>query len=262
MDQFSGISDFNIDRPPPAMKQSCIILSLVLFAIAMIGDKPAVFGKEVSFQSGSHRIKGYLATPNGTGPFPTVLFLHGGMGPIVGGNPSAVVDALANAGFVGFAPIRRNNPSMATHAHDTVAAIDFLKRLNQVDNARLAITGFSRGGLLAFMASTRRQDLQAVVLMAPAHGRGILHRFLTDAGNVSAPTLILVARNDTRQANHVSLSRQIHTGLRAAGKQTELIVCPPYGQDGHHLFFEVRLSYWQDVERFLKTQLNSGSEDR
>lgn len=240
------------------MKRSCTILSLVLSMVAMIGDKPAIFGKEVSFQSGSQRLKGYLATPGGTGPFPTVLFLHGGMGPIVGGNPSAVVDALANAGFVGFSPIRRNNLSMATHVQDTAAAIDFVKRLNQVDNARLAITGFSRGGLLAFMASTRRQDLQAVVLMAPAHGRGILRRFLADVENVSAPTLILVAKNDTRQADHVRLSQQIHTGLRAAGKQTQLIVCPPYGQDGHHLFFEVRPSYWQDVERFLKNRLKPG----
>jgi dienelactone hydrolase len=258
VEHFSRISNFNIDRPPPAMKRSCVILSLVLFSIAIIGHKPAIFGKEVSFQSGAQRIKGYLATPGGTGPFPTVLFLHGGMGPIVGGNPPAVVEALANAGFVGFAPIRRNNLSMATHVQDTVAAINFVKRLNQVDNARLAITGFSRGGLLAFMASTRRQDLHAVVLMAPAHGRGILRRFLADAENVSAPTLILVAKNDTRQADHVSLSQQIHTSLRAAGKQTQLIVCPPYGQDGHHLFFEVRPSYWQDAERFLKNRLKAG----
>ena len=240
------------------MKRFYTILSVALAVVAMMGDRPESFGKEVSFQSGSQRIKGYLATPGGIGPFPTVLFLHGGIGSIVGGNPSAVVDALANAGFVGFAPIRRNNPSMATHVQDTAAAIEFVKRLDQVDNARLAITGFSRGGLLAFMASTRRQDLRAVVLMAPAHGRGILRRFLADAENVSAPTLILVAKNDTRQADHVSLSQQIHTGLRAAGKHTQLIVCPPYGQDGHHLFFEVRPSYWQDVERFLKNRLKPG----
>ncbi len=206
-------SSFKFDRSQSAMKRSCTILSLVLSVVAMIGDKPATFGKEVSFQSGSQRLKGHLATPGGTGPFPTVLFLHGGMGPIVGGNPSAVVDTLANAGFVGFAPIRRNNLSMATHVQDTAAAIDFVKRLNQVDNTRLAITGFSRGGLLAFMAST----IQAVVLMAPAHGRGILRRFLADAENVSAPTLILVAKNDIRQADHVRLRHgpRTHRGLNA-----------------------------------------------
>ena len=238
------------------MKRSHKVLSLTLLAVAIIGDCQTTFAKEVVFQSGSSRLKGHVATPNGAGPFPTVIFLHGGKGPIVGGNPRATVQAIAKSGFVGFAPIRRKAPSLAGNVQDVIAAIDYVKSLKNVDAERLAIIGFSRGGLLAFMSSTRRRDLKAVVLMAPAHGRGALRRFLADVGDVTAPTLILVAKNDTRQADHVSISRQINTTLKDAGKETRLIVYPSYGRDGHRLFFEVRQTYWRDVDEFLKNHLD------
>ena len=105
------------------------------------------------------------------------------------------------------------------------------------------------------MAATRRRDLKAVVLMAPAEGRGALRRFLGETPRVNVPTLILVAANDIRQADHVRIARQIHAKLGSANKQSRLVVYPAFGQDGHHLFFKVRASYWRDLEQFLKKNL-------
>ncbi len=240
------------------MKRSCAVLSLILLVLALIGDCQISSATEVVFQSGSTPLKGHLASPDGTGPFPAVIYLHGGMGPVVGGNPKATAEAIATAGFLGFAPIRRKDPSLVGNVQDVIAAIDYVKNLEDVDADQLAIIGFSRGGLLAFMASTQRRDLNAIVLMAPAHGQGALRRFLTNANEVTAPTLILVAKNDMKQADHVSISRQINTTLKDAGKETRLIVYPSYGRDGHRLFFEVRQTYWSDVETFLKYRLDAG----
>ena len=232
------------------------VMSLIFFAVAAIGEFQTLSGEEVSFQSGTNRFKGHLATPNGPGPFPAVLFLHGGKGPIVAGDPEGTVETLAKAGFVGFAPIRRNGLALAGNVQNLIAAIDHVKSMKNVNAERLAIIGFSRGGLLAYMSSTRRRDLKAVVLMAPAHGRGALRRFLTRSGDVTASTLILVAQNDTKQADHVSICRQINATLKDAEKDTRLIVYPAYERDGHRLFFEVRKSYWQDVQKFLKSHLD------
>lgn len=236
------------------MKQSGTVLLVILFVVAVNGN---VSAKEVSFRAGSSQLKGHLATPNGTGPFPAVIYLHGGRGPVVGGDPKATAETLAKSGFVGFAPIRGKNSSLAGNAQEVIAAINYVKNLESVDNQRLAIVGFSRGGLLAFMASTQRRDLKAVVLMAPAHGQGTLRRFLSKVDGVTVATLIVVAKNDTKQADHVTISQQVNKTLKNAGKDSRLILYPSYGRDGHRLFFEVRQTYWRDVEKFLKNHLDA-----
>ena len=38
--------------------------------------------------------------------------------------------------------------------------------------------------------------------------------------------------------------------LESVGKSVEYILYPPYGDDGHELFFEVD-DYWSDVQIFL-----------
>ena len=230
----------------------CLTLALLTFC----SDVPcAAAVRLVTFASGQNRWRAYLAVPDGVGPFPAVIYLHGGRGQAIGGDPKSSAAALAKSGFLGFAPIRDRDPGLTGNIQSVAAALDYVKGLKQAAPSKIGLVGFSRGGLLAFMAATRRHDLKAIVLMAPAEGRGVLRRFLADAGNVQAPALLMVARNDTRQADHVSICRQIHAALQKAGKQSRLQIYPAYGQDGHRLFFEVRGTYWHDVVKHLKAHL-------
>ena len=50
---------------------------------------------------------------------------------------------------------------------------------------------------------------------------------------MTAPVLILWSKNDTRL--EVDLGRDLEKRLRAAGKRVEMIVYPPYSQNGHFM---------------------------
>ena len=135
------------------MKRSCAVLALTFLVVAIIGNHQKLSAKEVVFQSGSISLKGYIVTPKGNGPFPAVIFMHGGRGSRVGGDPKGTVEAITKAGFIGFAWIRSQDSSLAGNVQETIAAIDYVKNLKNVNVERLAVIGFSRGGLLAFKPS-------------------------------------------------------------------------------------------------------------
>ena len=213
----------------------------------------------VTYRAGDPTLTGYLCKPDGPGPFPAVVYNHGGLGHVIGGAPRETCRALAASGFVGFSPIRRQTRPLHGHLDDVMAALGYVRGLDAVDPGRLGMIGFSRGGLLTFMAETSGKDLRAVVIMASALGRGHLEAEVADAGAVTAPVLILVAENDagsrrTMGQDLVRASRRIDRELQAAGRPSRLIVYPPHGEDGHSLFFTVG-PYWADVEMFLNDHL-------
>ena len=48
-----------------------------------------------------------------------------------------------------------------------------------------------------------------------------------------------------------ALSKHAYASLNDAGKDVEYTIYPPFGDDGHELFFEVREPYWSDVTALL-----------
>lgn len=50
------------------------------------------------------------------------------------------------------------------------------------------------------------------------------------------------------------LAKKLRETFMRAGKHAEFIIYPPYGRNGHRMFFEVG-GYWKDVEQFLETHL-------
>lgn len=210
--------------------------------------------------SADPRLSGQLCRPDGPGPFPAVVFNHGGVGDIIGGDPLGSCAALAKAGYVGFSPIRRLTRTLVGHGDDVDAAIAKVKSLPYVDAGRLGLIGFSRGGMLTLLAATTRNDLKAVVIMATASGgRGQLSRGMAEAARISAPVLLLVAENDTGSRTSMGFNtmdgmRGLERALKDAGKDVRLVVYPAFGGDGHQLFFSVG-SYWKDVTAFLAQHL-------
>jgi dienelactone hydrolase len=165
--------------------------------------------------------------------------------------------ALAEEGFVARSEMRPQTMSMAGHLDDVLGGLDALRGHSKVDDGRIGIMGFSRGGLLTLQASqSRPQDVHAVVIMAPAPGNGQLEQSLTDVSMIEAPVRLYVAENDNLDADHVDLCQQVLAALTAEEKDAELTIYPAFGSDGHELFFEVREPYWSDVLAFLQSTLN------
>ena len=95
--------------------------------------------------------------------------------------------------------------------------------------------------------------------MATAMGPGGRGLDLREADSIDAPLLLLVAENDTgsfrtRDTTTLEGTKKLSRALEAAGKDVKLIIYPPYGSDGHTLFFSVG-NYWSDIVEFLKEHL-------
>ncbi|MBI4226673.1 MAG: dienelactone hydrolase family protein [Candidatus Omnitrophica bacterium] len=231
--------------------------SLLVLPLVIGAGHGMAFGiehEEILYPSGGLRIKGSLCTPEGPGPFPAVIYNHGGRRGAIGGAPVETCEALAEAGFVGFAPVLRTDMTIEESLEGVLAAVDDVKGLAFADPRRIGIIGFSRGGLLTLMAATRRSDVNAIVLMAPAPGQGHLDRVLPEARQITAPVLLMVSENDRSPVDHVQVIRKIQQALESAGQRVKLIRYPPYGNDGHQMFFKVG-DYWNDVLAFFKDAL-------
>jgi len=193
----------------------------------------------------------YLCIPAGVGPFPGVLYNHGGLGDAIGGDLEATCQALAEAGYVGYSKQRRLTTPIVGHIDDVYEGLDALLTSDQVDPERIAIMGFSRGGFLSLQAATEKPEVfDAIVLMAPASVNGALETMSEDLSMIAAPVLVLVSENDLFQDDHVYLVEVVVAGLEAAGKEVTHNLYPPFGGDGHTRFFEVG-DYWVDVLNFL-----------
>lgn len=205
----------------------------------------------------------YIACPIGAGPFPAVLYNHGGLGTNIGGDLRETAIALAQAGYIARAEKRMETTPMTGHLDEVVAALDSLREDPRTDTNCVCIMGFSRGGLLTLQAGKLYPEkVNTIIAMAPAQANGNLNSTIADVYPFDDPILILVAINDLIQDDHVQLAQMTHDSLINGGKNSTHILYPYYDSnedglqntppdDGHELFWEVREPYWSDVINFL-----------
>ena len=130
---------------------------------ALAGDAPPRLVEFESPLAGPQALQGYLRLPDGPGPSPAVVLMHGCGGAWRG------IDArwgklLAEWGYVTLAIDRfgtRGITSACTGGlppstlHDAYRALNFLAGQSSVDPSRVAVVGFSQGGMLALLSVER-----------------------------------------------------------------------------------------------------------
>lgn len=234
------------------------LIFLLLFAIQGYGG----LAFSADYRIGGMNPEALLCRPEGKGPFPTVVHNHGvGVDTVGyqkalkrGYNLPAICKELSVDGFLTFVPIRQGGPGLRNlppHKAQVLEAIDYVKRLPDVDPSRIALTGNSRGGLLTLMVGVEQPDLKALVIMAPAEIGRNFSNALSQISSLNAPVLLLVEKSDEPefQNNFDTLDRV----LRENKKEVKSI---RYDRGGGHNLFHGAGYYLQDIKVFLHEKLS------
>lgn len=244
----------------------CLMLALAFLSAAAAGAEAREVRFPVMLDGVAGERRALLCLPKGPPPYPAVIYHHGSIVDMIGW-PAAgiqrpyrldrVCEALAEAGYLGFAPIReatplgRVTPSFREGYREiTLQALDHVKRMPEADPERIAIAGFSMGGLAALIAAVERRDFRAAVMLAPAFDRGRFAEVAKESSRISVPVLAMVEQTDT---NPIHRSIQVlESALGSDGKRLRLIRYDRGG--GHELFYDVGY-WWDDFKAFLAEHL-------
>jgi carboxymethylenebutenolidase len=238
------------------------------------------------------KLYGYLYKPAGPGPFPAVLYNHGS-DHYPKGSLQDLGKFYTEHGFVFFLPFRRGHGLSAdagpwigdqtkalkaqglprkvvaaqvialheTANLDVVAALDWLKSQNFVDNSKIVVSGISYGGIQTLLTAEANQreklGVKAFVAFAPGamSWNPILGERLKRAVNIAkAPIFLIQAMND------FSLDPSLNLGplLAAKGAPNQMKDYPAFGTtpaEGHGRFAVTQggIEIWSaDVLTFLK----------
>jgi len=123
-----------------------------------------------------HRGLAVLRKPTGAGPFPVVVWFHGGITTVPIARLESAARDLATgsrflaAGYVFVAPTYRSrdvDPQTSDSVEDALAAVEHLRKLPWVDRESIVVGGCSGGGDLALDVASRTR-VCAVVAEEPA----------------------------------------------------------------------------------------------
>jgi carboxymethylenebutenolidase len=131
----------------------------------------------ISFQSGNRQLEGYMAFPEGEGPFPGIIVIHEAFG--LNENMKDIARRFAAEGYIALAVdlfADRNhaicmfrfmsgqllNPFNNSTIHDLKAALTFLSKQAGVDEARLGAVGYCMGGSFVVAWACTENRLKAI----------------------------------------------------------------------------------------------------
>ncbi len=189
---FAFLLSLGIFQAPVAAQES------LADAAAALADSAAQYGvseNDISFSNQGGTIIGTLAMPDGEGPFPAALLLHGFTGtrhelPVVETEDTMFSRAARWLGERGVASLRIDfrgsgesegaweDTTFSGQISDAIAALDYLETLEGVDGGSLSIIGLSQGGLVGAATAGRDGRVSNLVLWSavsnPVMSYGIL----------------------------------------------------------------------------------------
>jgi carboxymethylenebutenolidase len=241
----------------------------------------------VTFPSGHLVLHGVLYVPDGRGPFPAVVYNHGSAGGMISKQAfDALGPVFAKHGWVFFGPYRRGQGLSASagkyigdeigaatkaggisagaatmvrlletdHLDDQLAAAAWLRSQKFVAPNRIAVAGTSFGGILTVFGAERGSYCAAVNsaggAQSWANAPSLQAAMERSVRNARIPIFFFQAANDY----DLSPSRVLSDTMRAAGKEYELKIYPPFGKsasEGHTLGYFGDSVWAGDVFRFL-----------
>lgn len=130
----------------------------------------------IAYASDSLRVTGYLARPKRPGPLPCVIYNRGGHGSsgVISARQAAIqLSAIADRGYLVVASQYRGNAGSegldefgGADLDDVLALIPLLEAEPEADPARIGMWGWSRGGLMTYLALARTDRIAAAVILS------------------------------------------------------------------------------------------------
>lgn len=260
-----------------------LLLSLHPIAVAMSDEN----GQEVSFPGGDLVLGGVLYKPEGSGPFPAVLYNHGSAPGMLNKQASDVLGPLfVKHGWVFFMPYRRGQglsssagpyigdeirraeksggkkAAVATmvrllrtdHLNDQLAALSWLRRSEFVRSDRIAVAGNSFGGIESVLGVAAEKYCAAIDASGGAESWAeapeLQQLMAQSVLQAKAPVLFFQAENDF----DLSPSKTLSKLMLESGHKAELKIYPRFGssaKEGHSFAYRGGAIWEADVFRFL-----------
>ncbi|MGE5353695.1 MAG: alpha/beta hydrolase family protein [Acidobacteriota bacterium] len=130
--------------------------------------------EKITYISDGLRVKGFIAYPNEKGSFPCVIWNRGGVGSegaIDDFTARGIFGQLAGWGYVVLASQYRGNVGGEGHdefgggdVNDVLNLIPLASEIPQADNQTWGIEGWSRGGMMTYLALTRNHNFKAAIV--------------------------------------------------------------------------------------------------
>lgn len=136
----------------------------------------AIETQDVTFWNGDLRLVGTLHKPNGIGPHPVLVALHGASdGLRTDEIYQHLVTSLPERGIAVLVYDRRGSgesggdfatADFSDLAQDAIAAIDFLIARDDIDHKQIGVHGFSQGGWIAPIVAARRSEVAYLIIVS------------------------------------------------------------------------------------------------
>lgn len=198
--------------------------------------------KEVTIKNSEQGISlaGTLTTPKSTGPHAAIILISGSGAQdrnetIFGHKPFFVLaDYLTRRGFavlryddrgVGGSTGNLSTSSIGDLATDVIAAVNYLKKLDNIDKKKIGLTGHSEGGMIASMVAVKIPDIAFIVLMAAPgiDGLELICDQVTNIGRANGLNKQTILQNVALQRKILEVVKNEKNDAIAAKKLSDLL---------------------------------------
>ena len=128
----------------------------------------------ITYQSDGLKVKGYLVMPKAKGVYPCIIYNRGGnrdAGALTDGQIGRIMAEVASWGYIVVGSQYRGNMGGegkeefgGSDVNDVLNLIPLLANLQQADTSRIGMYGWSRGGMMTYLALTKTNRIKAAVV--------------------------------------------------------------------------------------------------
>src|SRR5688500_10771616 len=125
----------------------------------------------ITYQSDGLKVKGYLVMPKAKGIYPCIIYNRGGNrdgGALTDGQTGRIMAEVASWGYIVVGSQYRGNMGGegkeefgGSDVNDVLNLIPLLANFQQADTSRIGMYGWSRGGMMTYLALTKTKRIKA-----------------------------------------------------------------------------------------------------